>query len=362
MRRNAAARPVLPIATTLTLLAVLTQAAGAGEEANRYFARRAQSQIVTARPEELAMRPAAFRNRLVEIRGAVTGHARRDEGATLIVSSGELTYLVEVAPGQAEEVEVGHTVRILARVRELETSDASSENPEGTTAVAPAAGSLAMVAITSEYEAAEWEQEQARRAALARSRAARSQAARAAAARDRRLRSRAARRQLASRSYSILEKYTEAVLYFNRRLNPVQATRIARSIIGYSNAYGLDARLVMAVIAVESNFRADAVSRVGAMGLGQLMPGTARDLGVQNPWNPDENIAGATRLLRGHLERMRRVPTGTVTEEQLHLALACYNAGLGAVKKYKGVPPYRETKNYVKKVTRLYRQMCGLSG
>jgi soluble lytic murein transglycosylase-like protein len=355
MRKQIAARRYRPLAATAALFAAMFGTAWASQEAERYFARRAQSQVVTARPEELATRPGAYRNRLIEIRGAVTGHARRDAGATLILSSEELTYLVEAPHGQAEDVEVGHMVRILARVSQAPSASTSAPTSEGQP-VSSGAGGLTMVAITSEYAAAEWEQIQARRAATSRAKAAR-----AAQHREKSLRSRAERRQLASRSYSVLEQYAAAVLYFNRRLSQVQATRIARSIIGYSNAYGLDARLVMAVIAVESNFRSDAVSPKGAMGLGQLMPGTAQDLGVQNPWSPEENIAGATRLLRGHLERMRQTPAGEVTEEQLHLALACYNAGLGAVKKYKGVPPYRETKDYVRKVTRLYRQMCGLS-
>lgn len=352
----AASRRALPYALSLTLLAGATAAARAGEwpEAEQYFRRRAESPVVTARPEQLATRPAAFRGRRVEIRGVVTGHARRDGGATFILTCADLTYLVEAAPGQGGEIEVGHTVRVLARVQELSTSVTPSDDGPS---VMTGAGGLSLVAITSEYQAAEYEQAEARRAATSRSRVTR-----AAVQRGKLARGRAARRQLASRSYSVLDQYTSAVLYFNRRLSPDQATRIARSIIGYSNAYGMDARLVMAVIATESNFKSDAVSRVGAMGLGQLMPGTARDLGVQNPWSPEENIGGATRLLRGHLERMRRSPAGQVTEEQLHLALACYNAGLGAVKKHKGVPPYRETKNYVKKVTRLYRQMCGLSG
>lgn len=354
MRREAAAR-VFTVAVVVGLLGAASAPARAGQwpGAERYFARRAQSPVVTARPEDLSIKPMAFRGRLVEVRGAVTGHARRDDGATLILSSGDLTYLVEAPAGQADEVEVGHTVRVLARVRELPTATASVATSDGGPVVAAAGGGLTMIALVSEYEAAEWEQVQARKAAAA------NRVTRAAQQRRKNTRERSSRRQLASRSYSVLDQYASAVLYFNRRLSPDQATRIARSIIGYSNAYGLDARLVMAVIAVESNFNSGAVSRVGAMGLGQLMPGTAQDLGVRNPWSPEENINGATRLLRGHLERMKQSPAGDVTEEQLHLALACYNAGLGAVKKYKGVPPYRETRNYVKKVTRLYRQMCG---
>jgi soluble lytic murein transglycosylase-like protein len=92
------------------------------------------------------------------------------------------------------------------------------------------------------------------------------------------------------------------------------------------------------------------------MGLGQLMPGTARGLGVSNAYNAEENVAGATRLIRGHLEKFQ----GKSTWEQVALALACYNAGSRAVRKYGGVPPYRETRNYVKKVAALYARFCGV--
>jgi soluble lytic murein transglycosylase-like protein len=156
----------------------------------------------------------------------------------------------------------------------------------------------------------------------------------------------------------LLSQYAAAVRWFNPRLSIADSWRLAQSIVVYSQRYGLDARLIMAVIAVESNFNAYAVSSKGAMGLGQLMPGTASGLGVADPWSPEQNIEGATRLLRGHLSRVG----GTVqapTWEQIRLALACYNAGAGAVRKYQGVPPYRETQNYIKKIGRLYFQMCG---
>jgi soluble lytic murein transglycosylase-like protein len=163
---------------------------------------------------------------------------------------------------------------------------------------------------------------------------------------------------LASRGIDLLSQYAAAVRWFNPRLSTNDAWRLAQSIVVYSQRYGLDARLIMAVIAVESNFNAYAVSSKGAMGLGQLMPGTASGLGVADPWSPEQNIEGATRLLRGHLSRVG----GAVQEptwEQIRLALACYNAGAGAVRKYQGVPPYRETQNYIKKIGRLYFQMCG---
>lgn len=109
--------------------------------------------------------------------------------------------------------------------------------------------------------------------------------------------------------------------------------------------HNVDPNLVRAVIKVESNFNPRAVSPKGAMGLMQLMPKTARDLAVNNPFDPQQNVDAGVRHLKGLLDNFG----GDVP-----LSLAAYNAGAGAVARNKGVPPYRETRDYVKRITQLY--------
>lgn len=109
--------------------------------------------------------------------------------------------------------------------------------------------------------------------------------------------------------------------------------------------YRLDPDLVMAVIAVESAFQANAISSANAQGLMQLIPATASRFGVRDPFNPRDNIQGGMAYLRWLLNKFK----GNVT-----FAFAAYNAGEGAVQRYKGIPPYKETQNYVRKLRKLY--------
>lgn len=139
----------------------------------------------------------------------------------------------------------------------------------------------------------------------------------------------------------------------NKRLTDAEAMEIAREIIGFSIAAKIDARLIMAMVLVESGFNPAATSRHGAQGLGQLMPGTAAGLGVGNAYDTQQNLAGMVTLVRGNLDKYK-AKTGE-DFRSLVLALAAYNAGGGAVDRHGGVPPYAETQNYVVKVMSLYR-------
>lgn len=128
------------------------------------------------------------------------------------------------------------------------------------------------------------------------------------------------------------------------------AANIEEFIEAFGIEHGLDAALIRAVIQVESNFNHRAISRKGAQGLMQLMPSTIWRLSVGDAYDPHENIGAGVRYLRQLLDQF---------QGDLRLALAAYNAGENAVLRYRGIPPYPETRDYVTRVLRLYRQMRG---
>lgn len=125
----------------------------------------------------------------------------------------------------------------------------------------------------------------------------------------------------------------------------VSSAAIDTAIAQAAARHGVDANLVRSVVRVESNFNPNAVSHKGAMGLMQLMPATAHSLNVTDPFDVQQNVDGGVR----HLKHLLQNFNGDV-----RLSLAAYNAGAGAVQRHAGVPPYRETRNYVKRITEMY--------
>jgi len=135
------------------------------------------------------------------------------------------------------------------------------------------------------------------------------------------------------------------IMAANARRHQASQEEIDASIVMAAARHNVDPNLVRAVVKVESNFNSNAVSRKGAMGLMQLMPSTARQLNVKNPFDPEQNVDAGVR----HLKQLLESYGGDV-----NLTLAAYNAGSGAVARSAGIPRYAETQNYVRRITNLY--------
>ena len=127
-----------------------------------------------------------------------------------------------------------------------------------------------------------------------------------------------------------------------------QMTDIDEIVDTFSSKYNIDGDFIKAIIKQESGFNPNATSKKGAMGLMQLMPSTAKSLGVINAYNPWENVEGGVKYLKWLMDRFNN-------DEKL--VLAAYNAGPNAVKKYGGIPPYKETQNYVNSIMSAYNKI-----
>ena len=145
-----------------------------------------------------------------------------------------------------------------------------------------------------------------------------------------------------------VQQYAQRIRAFNHSVNTAVANAIATHVLLKSQKYGVDPRLVFALIAKESRFNPKAVSPVGAQGLGQLMPSTAAAAGIHAPFDVAQNIEGTVRYLARQLASFG----GNIAQ-----ALAAYNAGPASVIRYGGVPPFSETVNYVRVISSHYEEL-----
>ncbi len=153
------------------------------------------------------------------------------------------------------------------------------------------------------------------------------------------------KKEVSAFSEILKQKPSEPLKY--KVADPAKLTKadIQNMVSSTSHKHNVDEKLVMAIIKQESAFNPNAVSTAGAKGLMQLMPGTAKEVGVLNPFSPSQNIEGGVRYLKNMLKKYN----GNII-----LALSAYNAGPANVDKYGGIPPFKETQNYVKNILSNY--------
>ena len=310
---------------------------------NSYLSLR--KKLLTKLPYETIKADASsYIGKVFEVRGRVAGFSKNDEkGGCLILSTdkqGSFLINTESLPSDS----TGTDLACLVRVGEGCKHSLSD---------------LRLVACTYDVDFKRYE-ESKRKTEEAKIVKAETQRAKSASGKAQETKKEDAKQKLLT-SEQLVEVYKKAIKGFNKKLSDSQADTIAKSVLGFSYKYKVDPRLVCAVILAESHFKITATSPCGAQGLGQLMPSTAAGLGVDNAYDPVDNIYGSVRYIRGMLDRMAGSKMwNELTWNDLALALAAYNAGPGAVKKHGGVPPYKETQNYVRRVVSIYKQLCGV--
>ncbi len=325
-------------------------------------------------PDVLAQNPDAYSGATLELDGRLSGIVRTEDGGAFLMLStdkhGSITLKMSLIPSW---IQPGSRLRVLVVAVGGDEETVQIGVPD-----------MQVVAVASSWDIAAAE-ERWRREATARAERTQKREAALKQARQQLLQaqtqptrgsnsSRSASRGISSRALSsanvlsalsgdalkTLPYYQAFIERWNHRLSSGESQIIAASVLLFSEEYDVDPRLMMALLIAESDFRPQTTSHKGAMGLGQLMPDEVKDLGLSNPYDPVQNIYGSVYLLKGRLNKY----SGNAASENLEmkhiiLALASYNAGMGAVKKYGGVPPYKETQNYVRKIEAIYRQLCG---
>ena len=314
----------------LTLIVLASSVHAASLTADEYITIRKTLDTSAPQIALLKSNPSGFIGKIVELRGTVTGIARCGSTASVILDCGGESIMVRSPYALPECVMTGAKIRTLVKIGEGSIASLSD---------------LELIEAADDYNISVRE----RQLAPKKPEVAPSQPSAFKPSRPTNLASRGGLFDAQARIREIYEPYKKAIARFNPRLKGDQLDKITSSVLTFSWHYQVDPRLVVAIILTESGFKPNATSRVGAMGLGQLMPGTARGMGVSNAYDPVQNIEASTRLIHGHLEKYG----------DIGLALSAYNAGPGAVRKYGGVPPYKETRNYIQKVTSLYKALCG---
>jgi soluble lytic murein transglycosylase-like protein len=336
--------------TVLISIAAISLLSGAygATELDNYFNLRRQHQAMSLKISEIKTNPEAYKGKVFELRGKLSGTARGGEQTLFIIDCGDGCYVVNADPDSFPNLSAGSRICILAEVGENCTIALSD---------------LRLVALAYESDVLLREQKAMEAEAARKAKEIAKQQQKEAQAKLDAQRKQAQQKQAAQpmAAEQMVAAYKNAIKSYNKKLSDAEADTIARSILAFGAKYEVDPRLVVAIILAESNFRPDATSPKGAMGLGQLMPGTAAGLGVSNAYDPVQNIQGSVRLIRGHLDKLTgSADWSELTWHDLALALASYNAGPGAVKKYGGVPPYRETEQYISKVFSIYKKLCGI--
>jgi len=344
----------------LLTLALLTCRAGADPASAFLQARAAVSAplLTGAQALDAVRHPGSYAGRMLDVAATVSGLVTVGQEQTALLTLGGETLSVPVPAGLrgAGWLDTGVRVRAL-----LAAAPGDAALPSGLrlAAVAPE-GSVAAV------ERVEAARQAAHQAALARTLPFVSDSSvrreRRRTASDAPVYAGRPAGALSPRALAIYAPYRSLVRRWNRRLSEADVDKIATSVLYFSDVNNIDPRLVVATIIAESDFDIRSTSRAGAMGLAQIMPDEARGLGVTDAYDPIQNIGAAVHLLRGHLDKYGGAPAnaGIIPFSQIALTMAAYNAGPGAVRKYHGVPPYRETRRYIARITALYRQMCGI--
>lgn len=308
-------------------------AAGAGNlSADEYLALSRSLDAASPQLSVLKADPSGCIGKVIQLKGSVNGIVSSGDSVSFILDCEGESLLVKAQSGPPDCIANGNTIRALVRVGPGCMASLSDLQLEG---------------AAYDYDVSMREKQLAPKSKASTAPSAVASRGSSPAAFPSSQQARGAR--LSSRAVQVFKPYRTAIAGFNPKLTDRELDMITASILAFSEHYQVDPRLVVALILTESGFRPGATSPKGAMGLGQLMPGTAQGLGVGNAYDPVQNIEASIRLIRGHLNNYG----------DLALALSAYNAGGGAVRKYGGVPPYRETQNYVRRVSQIYKALCG---